>query len=102
MNTIEISSDAIWDLEEGFDFYEEQEIGAGDYFLSQLKADINGLKVSGGIHRLTYKKLHRYISKKFPYSIFYQYCDDHVLVVAVIDNRQDPEWIKEHLSRIYT
>jgi len=100
MNKVEISADAILDLEEGYDFYEEQEFGAGDYFLSQIKAEINGFKVNGGDHKLVFKDLHRSISKKFPYSVFYTYQADTVLVVAVVDNRRDPDWIREHLSRI--
>jgi len=31
-------------------FYEEQEPGLGDYFSSQLRADIDGLKITAGIH----------------------------------------------------
>ncbi len=50
MITIAISEDALIDLHEGFDFYEGQEAGLGDYFASQLRADIDGLKITAGIH----------------------------------------------------
>lgn len=33
------------DLIEGFHFYEEKESGLGDYFLSSLFEDIEGLKI---------------------------------------------------------
>lgn len=48
---IRIAASARRDLDEGYDFYESQEIGLGDYFLSSVKADIESLKVSGGVHR---------------------------------------------------
>ena len=51
MIQVRISSDALDDLEDGFQFYEFQEPGLGDYFLSQLRADIDGLKITAGIHR---------------------------------------------------
>jgi hypothetical protein len=37
---IEISSDALIDLEEGFDFYQRQSQGLGAYFISCLTSDI--------------------------------------------------------------
>ncbi len=41
---IRIAASARRDLEEGFDFYQSQEIGLGDYFLSSVRADIESLK----------------------------------------------------------
>ncbi|MEI6279016.1 MAG: hypothetical protein WCQ16_06495 [Verrucomicrobiae bacterium] len=50
--TIQISEDALDDLNEGFLFYEVQASGLGDYFTSCLRADIEGLRFSAGIHRI--------------------------------------------------
>jgi len=46
---IRIAASARRDLDEGYDFYESQEIGLGDYFLSSVKADIESLRVAGGV-----------------------------------------------------
>jgi hypothetical protein len=51
MIRVSISSDALEDLNDGFRFYEFQDPGMGDYLLSQLRADIDGLKISAGIRR---------------------------------------------------
>ena len=40
MIPIRISEDALQDLNEGFLFYEAQEAGLGDYFVTCLRADI--------------------------------------------------------------
>ena len=45
MIKIRISDAALADLDDGFWFYETQDEGLGDYFSSQLKADIESLKV---------------------------------------------------------
>lgn len=66
MIRITISEDADVDLHDGFDFYEEQEPGLGDYFSSQLRADIDGLKITAGIHLQPHRNLHRLLSRKFP------------------------------------
>jgi hypothetical protein len=98
MIQVSISSDALDDLNDGFRFYEVQERGLGDYFLSQLRADIDGLKITAGIHRQPHRHLYRLLSRRFPYAIFYEFDDSHALVVAVVDCRRDPDWIISHLD----
>ena len=98
MITVRISEDALQDLRDGFLFYEAQEKGLGDYFAACLRADIEGLKISAGIHRIVYSDYHRLLSRVFPYGIFYTVEKDGAVVWAVIDLRRDPEWIRAHLS----
>ncbi len=43
MIRVQISEDALQDLNEGFLFYEAQDSGLGDYFVSCLRADIEHL-----------------------------------------------------------
>lgn len=99
MIQVQISSDALDDLNDGFRFHEAQEPGLGDYFLSQLRADIDGLMITAGIHRQPHRHLHRLLSRRFPYAIFYEFEDSRALVVAVVDCRKDPDWIISHLDR---
>lgn len=98
MIEIQISEDALRDLDDGFWFYENQEEGLGDYFATHLRADIEGLKITAGIHNRPYRSLHRLLSHRFPYAIFYDLSKNRVLVVAVIDCRRRPKWIKNHLD----
>ena len=79
-------------------FYEEQEPGSGDYFSSQLRADIDGLKITAGIHLQTHRELHRLLSRKFPYAIFYPFNSKEALVLAIVGCRKEPDWIEQHLS----
>ena len=67
---IEISSDALIDLEEGFDFYQRQSQGLGAYFISCLTSDIEALNYFDGIHQVV-NGYHRALSKRFPFSIYY-------------------------------
>jgi hypothetical protein len=86
------------DLVEGFDFYERNEQGIGDYFLSCLYSDIESLKIFGGIHRRVYKNLHRSLSKRFPFAIYYTIEGGTVIVRAVLDCRRNPSWIRSKLK----
>jgi hypothetical protein len=68
---IRIAGSAGRDLDEGYDFYESQEIGLGDYFLSSVKADIESLRVTAGVHNIAYADYHRLLCKTIPFAIYY-------------------------------
>jgi hypothetical protein len=99
MTNVRISADALTDLNDGHWFYEAQELGLGDYFTSCLRADIEGLKVSAGIHAIVYRDYHRLLSRVFPYGVFYTMDEEGAVVWAVVDLRRDPDWIRDHLSK---
>lgn len=70
MTRVKISEDALQDLNDGFVFYEAQEGGLGEYFATCLRADIESLRIYGGIHRVVFRDYHRLLSKVFPYGNF--------------------------------
>lgn len=86
------------DLIEGFQFYEAQESGLGSYFLTNLYADIESLKLYAGIHEKAFKTYHRLLSHRFPFAIYYSFENNLVSIHAVVDCRRDPAWIRERLA----
>ncbi len=86
------------DLSEGKKFYDFNEIGIGDYFYDSILSDIESLKLYAGIHR---KQLgfYRMLSKRFPFAIYYDIKDSIVIVMAVLDLRRDPAWIRKKLGQ---
>jgi len=71
--------------------------GLGDYFRSCLIADIESLAYYGGIHEVEHG-FHRALSKRFPFCIYYSVNADVLIVVAVLDARRDPLWIRQRLE----
>jgi hypothetical protein len=96
--TIEILDKAEDDLVHGFAFYESQQSGLGAYFRESLSADIESLRIHGGVHRVVYRDYYRALSKRFPFAIFYTVSGDIAFIQAVVDCRRKPAWIKEHLK----
>jgi hypothetical protein len=84
------------DLDDGRDFYEEQEDGVGDYFLDSLAADIESLAWYAGIHRKI-GRFHRCLAHTFPFAIYYTIDREIVKVWAVMDCRRKPAWIRKQL-----
>ena len=86
---VRILESARRDLRDGYNFYERQEAGVGDYFLNSLFADIDSLALYGGIHPLR-SGFHWMLASRFPYAIYYRVEKQQVVVRAVLDCRRDP------------
>lgn len=95
---IEILPEAKNDLIDGYWYYEDREPGLGEYFKACLYTDIETLENTGGIHPAPYKGLHRALSDRFPYAIYYKVDANKVLIRAVIDCRRSDEWIANYLE----
>lgn len=93
-----VSSDAEQDLLEAIAFYNANGSEVGDYFYRSLLTDLQGLAVFGGAHskRLGY---HCMPAKRFPFAIYYTATESTVYVIAVLDERRDPNWIESRLKR---
>ncbi len=86
------------DLEEGRLFYDRKEPNIGDYFFDSLISDIESLRLYAGIHSKRFG-FHRMLSKRFPFAIYYDIDEDIARVVAVLDMRSDPAWIRGKLEK---
>jgi plasmid stabilization system protein ParE len=94
---VQILDEAEQDLVEGFQFYEAQGKGIGDYFLDSLFSDIDSLQLYAGIHPRFFG-YHRILSRRFPFAIYYRIAGKVVRVHAVLDCRRNPAWIKGRLK----
>jgi len=86
------------DLRDGYLFYERQGGSyLGNYFLATLQGELSSLALYAGIHNKRFG-FHRALSRRFPYSIYYDIEDGEARVYGVLDNRRDPNWIYHHLQ----
>ena len=95
---IQLSSDALADLEEGFNFYRQQAPGLGSYFIASLTSDIEALSYYGGIHQVVHG-YYRALSRRFPFCIYYTIEADDLTVMAILDARRDPLWTRQRLGK---
>ena len=96
---IQILGDAEKDLIDGFNFYESQESGLGDYFLDTLFSDIDSLHLYAGIHPIRFN-YHRMLSQRFPFAIYYEVKEDTVNIWAVLDCRRNPISTEKRLNNL--
>ena len=95
---VELRVEARRDLLEGAWFYEQQRQGLGDYFTDRLFEDLERLEGEAGVHEMTFG-LHRKLSRRFPFAIYYRIETSVIDVVAVLDCRRDPESIERRLQQ---
>jgi hypothetical protein len=92
--------DVALDLKIAEEFYENQSIGLGGYFKDSIISDIESLWLYGGIHSKVFG-LCRLLSKRFPYGIYYELQDEIVIIIAILDLRQNPKNISSFvLNRV--
>ena len=94
---IQILDEAQQDLVEGFQFYESQSEGLGDYFLDSIFSDIDSLQIYAGIHGLHFG-YHRLLAKRFPFAIYYRIENQAIRVYAILDCRRNPAWVRNRLT----
>lgn len=97
ISNIILLSDAAEDLEQGRSFYDRMQQGVGDYFFDSLIADIESLYLYAGVHtvRFGYYVL---FAHRFPFALYYDVVDDQAVVVAVLDMRRNPAWVRNQLE----
>lgn len=98
MYEVKIALSAEGDLLNGYAFYESQSAGVGDYFLQSVASDIDSLGLFAGIHAKSHLGLYRTTSKRFPFSIYYQFDGQTATVAAVLDSRRNPNTIRRVLA----
>jgi len=86
------------DLLAGYGFYEKQAEGIGRYFLDTLYSDIESLHICSGVHAVCFGHYHRLLSKRFPWSVYYRIEGNEIRIYAVLDNRRNPDSIKQRLT----
>ncbi len=98
MRRVVVLVEAAGDLEAARSFYETREVGLGDYCVTSLLSDIQSLALHHGIHRQQFGCL-RMLASRFPFGIYYLEAAHETRVVAVLDLRRDPGWIRRQMSR---
>ena len=86
------------DLESGISFYKDQEPWIGNYFFDSIISDIESLRIYAGIHSKHFG-YYRMSAKRFPFAIYYDLFDEVAVVVAVLNMRRKPTWIRRKLKK---
>ena len=93
MRRVVVLVEAAEDLEAAREFYDARRAGVGTYCVTSLLADIESLALYHGIHGRQYGCF-RMLASRFPFGIYYLEAELETRVVAVLDLRRHPNWIR--------
>lgn len=94
---IVVLAEAAADIEHAVDFYNRIEPGVGSYFRDSIISELRRLGLYFGQHPV-HAGAHRALTARFPFAIYYREREQLRQVIAVLDMRRDPEWIRRQLA----
>lgn len=98
MRRVVVLAEAAEDLEAAQEFYNAREAGVGDYCVASVLADLESLAGHHGIHHRQHGCF-RMLASRFPFGIYYLETEHETRVVAVLDLRRNPSWIRRQVTR---
>ena len=78
------------DLQRGAKWYEKRRTGLGREFVIDVEASLNRIVENPFLYQEVYCNVRRSIAQRFPYGIFYQVDQGHILVLAILHLHRDP------------
>lgn len=93
-----MAEEAVVDPEEARAFYDHLEMGVGNYCVDSLLADVARLGMFHGFHGRHHGCL-RALGSRFPFGIYYLDEPQEIRVVAILDLRRSPSWLRAELER---
>jgi len=95
-----IDPDALTDIQEITNWYNQQKYGLGTKFQKSVIKQINSLKKNAHIYSIRYNEIRCMLIRKFPYMVHYYVNKEikTVEILAVISTKRDPKIWEEKLS----
>jgi toxin ParE1/3/4 len=87
------------DIQAGFEACEQHQEGRGEIFLRHLDVVFTRLRAFPSSGPFFHERYRRALVPGFPYGIFYSIEGTRLIVLGVLDLRQNPETIRRRLER---
>ncbi|NEP61285.1 MAG: type II toxin-antitoxin system RelE/ParE family toxin [Symploca sp. SIO2G7] len=85
------------DLEDAYNWYEEQNTGLGSEFIRVVDASFSTIQRNPFASAVVYQQVRRKLIRKFPYSLLYIVRDEIIVIVACFHVKRDPQQWQRHL-----
>ncbi len=84
------------EVQQAFDWYEEQSKGLGLEFLRAIEACLSGVTRNPFAYAVVkVPNVRRAVVRRFPYALFYLVDDDAIVVIAVFNVKRRPiDWLR--------
>ena len=90
MNQLVLRPSAAADLEDAYLWYEKQQRGLGEEFLSAVSKILEAIVENPRQYPVIHRETRRALLRRFPYGIFYRILEDRVVIVACMHASREP------------
>lgn len=87
---LEIKEEAVLDIKEAYQYYEEQRIGLGNRFLDNLETYLERVQKYPEHYQIKRKPYREALIKDFPYLIIFEIEENKVIVYAIFNTWRNP------------
>ena len=94
-SSLKLAPEAELDIEDAFNWYENQQIGLGDRFLETLNAAFLKISHHPFTFRIWYHPYRGYLIPTFPYIILYRTVGSEIHVLSVFHTSRNPKHWQE-------
>ena len=78
------------EISEAFQWYEDKSIGLGSEFMRAVDASLSAIQRFPTSYAVVYKEIRRAVLRRFPYSLYYLYENDIIVIIACFHGSRDP------------
>lgn len=82
------------DLLQAFSWYEDKQFGLGTLFLESVESVYERILEHPELYQEVDEGIRRGVTRTFPYCVFYTIDETDVVVLAVMDAAQDPDYVR--------
>ena len=89
--TLVVKPSAQEDMLQAYRWYQEQRQGLGDEFLLCVEAAFSKILAFPDAYKIDYKNVHRFLTQRFPFSIFFIIEGVFIFIISVRHRRRNPD-----------
>lgn len=88
---LEITQEAVSEIEDAYYYYEEQQAGLGDIFQKFLDKCFKSIMNSSSGFKKVVDERRQAVVKKFPFVVVYEVIDNNIIAFAVFHTSRNPQ-----------
>jgi plasmid stabilization system protein ParE len=89
--TVVILPEAREEIAHAFEWYEEQFVGLGYEFIRSVDNTLRMIEREPNLYPIVHENYHRTLLRRFPFSVFYEYENEQVVIYSVFHSSQNPQ-----------
>ena len=97
--TFEWQAEALEEYVESAGYYEEQQEGLGSRFIERVEFALARMLRNPVTYRVFERGCRKIRIEPFPYALVYRVADEHIVIVAVMNQHREPGYWHRRLDR---